>query len=156
MKIKLLIVICIVMPYFIIASDVEDASSRYQKSYLLKGSEEDIGKDIDPSELEKKSVLTSMQEKVPTITLTDEHKLALHNASIILAGLCTTFGNAVGRLLLMGFFTHKSFKNLRKLLNGEAHRSEHAAKTVCYFVAMLLLAQDGYAWLLKQDNGPIV
>lgn len=97
-----------------------------------------------------------MQEKLPTVTLSDEHKLALHNASIILAELCTTFGNVVGRLLLMGFFTHKSFKNLRNLLNEEAHRSEHAAKTACYFVAMLLLAQDGYAWLLKQNDAPIV
>ncbi len=143
MKIQLLIVMSVVIPTFLVASDIESDSPDEKET-------------VEQDTLLQKSMFTSVHEKLQTPSLTDEHRLALHNASIILAGLCTTFGNAIGRLLLMGFFTHKSFKNLRKLLNEDAHRSEHAAKTVCYFVAMLLLAQDGYAWLLKQNNAPIV
>ncbi len=126
---KKILVLYIVMPYSLVAFD-SDATEL----------------------LPKRSMLTSIREKSPTITLTDDHKRAMHNAGTILTELCTTFGNVVGRLLLMGFFTHKSFNNLCRLLNEEAYRPQHAAKAIGYCVAVLLLGQDGYAWLLKQNN----
>ena len=118
MKRKLLLVLCMVMPYFLIASDMQDdvdgSSFTYQATYLSDSMEKG---ENNTELLPKKSVLTSMKEKLPTLALTDEHKRVMHNASLILADLGITFGNVVGRLVLMGFFTHKSFKNLRKLLN---------------------------------------
>ncbi len=170
MKKTLFIGMLLVLPCMVVAVDDElEERNAYDSSVNIENSssnsleiekeqEAQQGDDeVEPEVGEQSSdplvpegMFSTMGEKLPTFSLSDQQQLALRKASLIGAGLLTMGGNAVGRLILMGFFTHKAFKNMRKLCNEEYQKSEYALKAACYGMATYLLAQDGYAWLLKQ------